>query len=82
MARGVASDLTALVLYEAGIRGRSSLATVTCKIGSMTPVQYAGLQGSSVGLDHVNVNLPQSLRGVGEVDLVLIVDGQPASILV
>jgi uncharacterized protein (TIGR03437 family) len=77
---GVASDLTSLVLYGTGIRGRSSLSAVTCRIGTMTlPVQYAGLQGSSVGLDQVNVNLPQSLRGIGEVDLVLTVDGQAAN---
>jgi uncharacterized protein (TIGR03437 family) len=77
---GVAGDIVSLVLYGTGIRGRSALSAVTCKIGAMTlPVQYAGLQGLSIGLDQVNVNLPASLRGIGEVDLLLTVDGQPAN---
>ena len=42
---GLATDQVILELFGTGIRGRSSLANVTCKIGTTTvPVQYAGAQ--------------------------------------
>ena len=37
---------------------------------------YAGLAPGFVGLDQVDVGLPRSLIGRGEVDLVLTVDGR------
>jgi uncharacterized protein (TIGR03437 family) len=67
-------------LYGTGIRGASSLAAVKVTIGATAvPVQYAGPQPSFAGLDQVNVRLPGSLRGQGEVDLTLVVDGLPAN---
>jgi uncharacterized protein (TIGR03437 family) len=42
------------------------------------PVEYAGEQGAA-GLDQVNVVLPRSLAGRGEVDVVLTVEGQAAN---
>jgi uncharacterized protein (TIGR03437 family) len=41
-------------------------------------VGYAGAQGDFAGLDQVNLLVPRSLIGRGEVDVVLIVDGQTA----
>ncbi len=40
---------------------------------------YAGLQGDFFGLDQVNVRIPRSLIGRGEVDIVLTVDGKVAN---
>ena len=63
-------------LYGTGIRGASSTAAVRVTIGSTSvPVVYAGPQAQFPGLDQINVKLPGSLRGQGEVDLTLSVDG-------
>ena len=54
--------------YGTGIRNRSSLANVTVTInGVSVPVLYAGAAPDYVGLDQVNVGLPLTLRGSGEV---------------
>ena len=75
---GLASDVVVLELFGTGIRGHSG--TVTCKIGSTTlPSDYAGPQFQYVGLDQVNVTLPKSLRGAGQVNVILTVDGQAAN---
>jgi uncharacterized protein (TIGR03437 family) len=69
-----------LSLYGTGIRNRSSLANVTVVISATNaPVLYAGPQGSYAGLDQVNVAIPLSLRGAGETDLLLTVDGKAAN---
>jgi len=69
-----------LSLYGTGIRHVSSLANVVCTIGGVSvPVLYAGAQGEFAGLDQLNVQIPLALRGSGEVDLNLTVDGQPAN---
>jgi uncharacterized protein (TIGR03437 family) len=67
-------------LYGTGIRGASSIGAVRVTIGSTdVPVRYAGPQSQFPGLDQVNVQLPGSLRGQGEVDLNLSVDGIAAN---
>jgi uncharacterized protein (TIGR03437 family) len=77
---GLDSDQVVLELFGTGIRGRSAVAGVTCKIGSNTlPVAYAGPQTVFVGLDQVNVTLPKSLRGSGNQTVLLTVDGQTAN---
>jgi uncharacterized protein (TIGR03437 family) len=77
---GPESDQVFLVLFGTGIQFRSSPSAVSVKIGGVVAeVLYAGTQGGFVGLDQINVRLPQSLKGRGEVDLVLTVDGQPAN---
>jgi uncharacterized protein (TIGR03437 family) len=71
---------TYLNLFGTGIRNRSSLSSVIVTIqGNSVPVLFAGPQGYYVGLDQVNVAVPLSLRGSGETDLVLTVDGQAAN---
>jgi uncharacterized protein (TIGR03437 family) len=75
---GAATDTVALELFGTGIRGHS--VSVTCTVGAANlPVAYAGPQGVYVGLDQVNIILPQSLRGAGSVPVVLTVDGQAAN---
>ncbi len=77
---GGPTDQVYLTLYGTGIRGLSSPAGVRCQIGGVdAPVVFAGAQGGFVGLDQVNVILPQSLAGKGEVDLALTVDGVAAN---
>jgi uncharacterized protein (TIGR03437 family) len=71
-----------LTLYGTGIRNRSSLSNVSVIInGIVAPVLYAGPQPSFEGLDQVNVQLPVTLGGSGEVNLVLTVDGQTANVV-
>jgi uncharacterized protein (TIGR03437 family) len=47
--------------------------------GVNSEVLYAGEQGAFVGLDQLNLRLPRSLAGRGEVDVVLMVDGRAAN---
>jgi uncharacterized protein (TIGR03437 family) len=71
-----------LTLYGTGIRNRSSVSNVTVTIdGIRAQVQYAGIQPTFEGLDQVNVALPLTLRGSGEVSVVMTVDGQTANIV-
>ena len=74
---GPDSDQVYLILYGTGVRYRSSLAAVSVSIGGLaTPALYAGPQPSFLGLDQINVLIPKSLRGRGEVDVALMVDGK------
>jgi uncharacterized protein (TIGR03437 family) len=69
-----------LTLYGTGIQDRSSLAAVSVTIaGVSAPVSYAGPSAGFAGLDQVNVALPLTLRGAGESDVVVTVDGQPSN---
>lgn len=77
---GPASELVFLVLFGTGIRGRSAAGTVTAQIGGTTvEVLYAGPQGGFVGLDQVNLPIPRTLAGRGEVVVGLTIDGKPAN---
>jgi len=77
---GAATDQVFLQLYGTGIRGRSSLAAVTATIGGVdAPVEYAGPVAGMVGLDQVNLRVPRSLVGRGQVDIILTMDGKTAS---
>lgn len=68
-----------LVLYATGIRATPN-GQVTVTIGGVPAnVTYAGAQGSDVGLDQVNVLLPPSLAGSGDVPLVLTAAGRRAN---
>lgn len=44
-------------------------------------VLYAGPQGDFAGLNQINVRVPRSLAGRGEVDIALTVDGQAANVV-
>jgi uncharacterized protein (TIGR03437 family) len=69
-----------LSFYGTGIRNLSSPANVTVTInGVSVPVLYAGAAPDFVGLDQVNTGLPLTLRGGGEVKVVLTVDGQSSN---
>jgi len=75
---GDESDKVYLILFGTGIRGRTSLDAVSVKIAEAdAPVLYVGPQGDLFGLDQVNILLPRSVKGRGEVRLVLTVNGRP-----
>jgi uncharacterized protein (TIGR03437 family) len=67
-------------LYGTGIRNRSSLANVAVTVNGIgVPVLYAGPAPGYTGLDQVNIGLVLSLRGSGESNVVMTVDGQAAN---
>ncbi len=79
---GPETDTVFLLLYGTGVRLRGALSGVNVKIGGIdAQVDFAGAQGDFAGLDQLNVRLPRSLIGRGEVDVALTVDGQVANIV-
>jgi uncharacterized protein (TIGR03437 family) len=77
---GPADDIVFLVLFGTGIRYANGLSAVIVSIGGTSGgVQYAGPQGVYVGEDQVNVVLPRSLAGRGELDLTTTVNGKTAN---
>lgn len=74
------ADEVFVELYGTGLRNHSGLANVTVIVGGeVVPVTFASAQPNFVGLDQVNIKLPRSLAGRGEVDVVLTVDGKAAN---
>ncbi len=78
----IAGDRVFLILYGTAIRGRSDLSKVKIYLGgtSLTPL-FAEAQGSLVGLDQINIELPNNLAGRGRLDLVMYVDGWAANVV-
>jgi uncharacterized protein (TIGR03437 family) len=71
---GAATDTLVIELYGTGLRHVSSTSAVSAQInGQKAPVLYAGPQSQYPGLDQINVQVPQSLAGSGEVNVVLTV---------
>jgi uncharacterized protein (TIGR03437 family) len=69
-----------LILFGTGFRANSGLSAVSLHIGGINAeVFYAGPQGDFIGLDQVNVHLPRSLAGHGEVNITMTADGVPAN---
>jgi uncharacterized protein (TIGR03437 family) len=79
---GPATDEVFLVLFGTGISGRAKLSDVTVTVGGQSlPVLFAGAQGGFSGLDQVNVLLPRTLMGRGEIEIALSVDGWNANVV-
>ncbi|HEX4950053.1 MAG TPA: BACON domain-containing carbohydrate-binding protein [Blastocatellia bacterium] len=75
-----AGDEVFLELYGTGIRNNSGLSNVTVTVGGeAVPVLYANKQPDFIGLDQVNIRIPKSFAGRGEVEVVLTVDGKAAN---
>ena len=74
-------DRVYLVLFGTGIRHyRTPVRPVRVSLGSTAvPVLFAGPQGGYAGLDQINVPIPMSLRGSGEININLTVDGRAAN---
>jgi uncharacterized protein (TIGR03437 family) len=60
-----------LILYGTGIAAAGTSNTQVTVNGANATVLYAGPQGGSPGLDQVNILLPASLTGKGNVNLQL-----------
>jgi uncharacterized protein (TIGR03437 family) len=74
---GGENDQVFLVLFGTGLRRRSSLSNVAVKLGGAdAQVTFAGAQGDFAGLDQINVRIPRSLTGRGEVEVAVAIDGQ------
>ncbi len=71
-----------LIMFGTGLRFRSDLSQVKIKIGGVdAETFFAGGQGGFVGLDQINLRLPRSLSGRGEVEINMTVDGKSANIV-
>ncbi|MFN0122565.1 MAG: hypothetical protein ACKV2V_18875 [Blastocatellia bacterium] len=75
------ADQVYLVLFGTGIRNAGALSGVTCTVGGTNAtVAYAGSQSGFVGVDQVNVLLPNSLSGRNaNLDVALSVNGTAAN---
>jgi uncharacterized protein (TIGR03437 family) len=77
---GSANEQVYLVLFGTGMRAASA-APVSLKLGGLdVPLLFVGAQGSLVGVEQINsAELPRTLAGRGEVDIVLTVGGKSAN---
>ena len=81
MSLGAATDALIVEFFGTGIQGFSSLTNVVAQVnGAPAQVLFAGTT-QSAGLDQVNVVIPASLAGAGEVPVILMVDGQTANVV-
>jgi uncharacterized protein (TIGR03437 family) len=79
---GNPGDQLALFLYGTGLRNNSGLQNSFATIGGVqATVLYVGAQPQYPGLDQVNLIVPPSLAGAGQVSIVLTVDGQTANVV-
>ena len=77
---GTATDQVFLVLYGTGLRLRSAQSAVSVTIGGTnSDVLFADTAPGFAGLDQINVRVPRSLAGRGEVDVTLAADGHTAN---
>jgi uncharacterized protein (TIGR03437 family) len=75
---GPSTDAVYLLLYATGLRAAGT-GGVSVKIGGVdAPVLFAGANGQFVSVDQVNVQIPRSLAGRGDVALVLKASGSQA----
>lgn len=78
--QGSATDQVFLVLFGTGVRFRTALAGVSATIGGASAqVAYADVAPGFIGLDQVNIRIPRTLIGRGEIDVALTVDGKVAN---
>jgi uncharacterized protein (TIGR03437 family) len=66
-----------LTLYGTGLRRQQRASATVNSIN--TAILYAGAQPGFAGLDQVNIELPVSLRGGGDVEIILTIDGERAN---
>jgi uncharacterized protein (TIGR03437 family) len=76
---GGAADTLYVALYGTGIRGAAS---VQCFVdGISVPVLYAGPVAADPGLDQINISIPASLAGSGDVRLYIVADGVTSNVV-
>lgn len=67
-----------VMLFGTNLRFGSALATLTIGTTNVTAM-FSGAQGTFLGLDQVNFQIPASLAGAGNVDLVMTLDGKTSN---
>ena len=73
-------DAAYIEMFGTGVRFRNDLANAKATIGGIEgPVLYAGAHCCYVGVDQINLQIPKSLMGRGEVDVVLTIEGKIAN---
>ncbi|MBV8842561.1 MAG: hypothetical protein JO307_07100 [Bryobacterales bacterium] len=76
---GAATDNVYLSLYGTGISGAGASGVQVTINGVNAPITFSGPQGLTPGLDQVNVQIPQSLAGKGNVNVQLTAGGVAAN---
>jgi uncharacterized protein (TIGR03437 family) len=77
---GDSTDQLFLIGFGSGFRNRSALSAVSATLGGLgAVVSYAGPQGNLTGLDQLNIAIPRTLSGRGNVELTVMVDGSTAN---
>jgi uncharacterized protein (TIGR03437 family) len=71
---GIDAPVT-VTLYATGIRGAPDGGLTVLIAGTSVPVLYVGPRAEYDGMDQVEIALPVALRGSGEVDVVVEVNG-------
>jgi len=71
------SDTVALQLYAEGVRDASEVQVQIA--GQTVPVLYAGAASHFPDLDQISVQVPHSLAGIGDAEVLLTVDGGTTS---
>jgi uncharacterized protein (TIGR03437 family) len=67
---------TKIMIYSSGIRNRKPDGAIAATIGGFSvPVLSTGIQDDAGGIDSITLDLPPILKGLGETDLVVVVDG-------
>ena len=76
---GSSTDQAYLFLFGTGLQAAGTSGVTVSIGGTNVDVKYAGTQGSFAGLDQVNVVLPHSLAGSGNVTVQLTASGLAAN---
>ena len=71
------ADKVMLQFYASGVREASEVRVQIA--GQEVQILHSGASADFPGLDEITVELPRSLAGMGQVDVVLTADGQTAS---
>jgi uncharacterized protein (TIGR03437 family) len=70
-----------LVLYGTGIRAHTPTGVFVSVAGMPVEILYAGPQGTYPALDQINVRVPLTVGGLGNVEIRLLVDGLTANVV-
>lgn len=77
---GGATDELYISLYGTGLRSYGAANTLSCTLGNVrADILYAGPAPGFAGLDQINLRIPRTLAGRGEVPLVFSIAGKPAN---
>jgi uncharacterized protein (TIGR03437 family) len=76
---GSTTDRAFLFLFGTGIQAAGAAGVTVSVGGTNAPVSFAGPQGQFIGVDQVNVQLPATLKGKGNVTINLTANGVAAN---